>query len=83
MQLSNLVSGNFIKGAESALKLEERRSQIYKEVAAEIETLGLRENKVGHLHDRCQILRLKIVSLFVYTSDYVASFSFFVILLGQ
>lgn len=47
---SNLVAGTFLKGAESALKLEEQRSQIYKEVAAEAEALRRNMRKSNRTH---------------------------------
>lgn len=56
---SPMFSGNYIKGAESALRLEQRRSETYKGTASEIEKLGLRGNKVCNVHARYLTLRLK------------------------
>lgn len=57
-----LVAGTFLKAAESALKLEERRSRIYKEVVAE--TGALRRNVVIHQNECCQHLKLITEMLF-------------------
>jgi len=46
-QLIIIAAGNALKCAESALKLEERRRQIYQEVAAKNASLGLGSSSVS------------------------------------
>ena len=58
VSVTNLFAGSFLKGAERALKMEELRSQIYKEVAAEAE--ALRRNMVIHQSISCQHLKQNI-----------------------
>ncbi|KAL8106389.1 hypothetical protein AgCh_029961 [Apium graveolens] len=53
-------SGAFLKAAESALKLEERRSQIYKEVVAETE--ALRRNVDLRSHEMQIARRIRQIS---------------------
>ncbi|KAK1381537.1 mRNA export factor GLE1 [Heracleum sosnowskyi] len=53
-------SGTFLKAAESALKLEEKRSQIYKEVVAETE--ALRRNVDLHSHEMQIARRIRQIS---------------------
>lgn len=53
--LINLIAGNILRCAESALKLEERRQQIYKEVAMKNEELRLGSNTVS---DYSNVIRL-------------------------
>ncbi|KAL1807297.1 hypothetical protein ACET3Z_030365 [Daucus carota] len=53
-------SGSFLKGAERALKMEELRSQIYKEVAAEAE--ALRRNMDLRSHEMQIARRIRQIS---------------------
>ncbi|KAM7460939.1 hypothetical protein LguiA_029060 [Lonicera macranthoides] len=55
-------TGNILKGAESSLKLEERRLQIYKEVVAKNEALGLGYNKEYRKHAMQIARRIKTVT---------------------
>ena len=46
MQLTNVITGNILKAAENALKLEQERLQKYKEFEEKTRALGLSSNKV-------------------------------------
>ncbi|KAM7484168.1 hypothetical protein LguiA_000177 [Lonicera macranthoides] len=55
-------TGNILKGAESSLKLEERRLQIYKEVVAKNEALGLGYTKEHRSHAMQIARRIKTIT---------------------
>ncbi|CAK9144530.1 unnamed protein product [Ilex paraguariensis] len=55
-------TGSILKVTEGAVKLEERRLQIYKELAAENAALGLSSNKEFHSHGMQIARRIKTIS---------------------
>uniref|UniRef100_A0A5B6YNB3 mRNA export factor GLE1 n=1 Tax=Davidia involucrata TaxID=16924 RepID=A0A5B6YNB3_DAVIN len=55
-------AGNILKGAESALELEDKRLQIYKEIAVQNEALGLGSNKEYRSYGMQIARRIKTIS---------------------